>query len=145
MNENVIVLADQNGKECHFEFLDLIEYQCDRYAVLMALEESEQQFLVMRVKDAEGENMVNYVNVEDPVTVNGVLRLFVEKYNQENGLTPAPSEEEETHYDMPNHEPSVEDRLRWLNEEFSRTMLEFRKVSQRLERLEEEIQKLSAM
>lgn len=144
MNENVIVLADQNGKECHFEFLDLIEYQCDRYAVLMALEESEQQFLVMRVKDAEGENMVNYVNVEDPVTVNGVLRLFVEKYNQENGLTPAPSEEE-THYDMPNHEPSVEDRLRWLNEEFSRTMLEFRKVSQRLERLEEEIQKLSAM
>ena len=137
-NQNIIVLADQYGKECHYEFLDLIEYQGDRYAVLMALEEANEKFLVMRVKDAGGD-LVNYIAVEDPVTVNGVLRLFVERYDE-----PKPAGEVEAP-EMPIHEPSVEDRLRWLNEEFSRTMLEFNKVSQRLNRLSEEIQKLSEM
>lgn len=136
---STIVLADQYGKECPFEFLDLIEYQGDRYAVLMALEEATEQFLVMRVKDAGGD-MVNYVAVEDPVTVNAVLRLFVERYSQDDHK---PAQEVELP-EMPDHEPSVEDRLHWLNEEFSRTMLEFNKVSQKLNRLSEEIQKLCA-
>ena len=138
-NQNIIVLADQYGKECHFEFLDLIEYQGDRYAVLMSLEEATEKFLVMRVKDA-GDDMVNYFAVEDPVTVNGVLRLFVERYGEND---PQPAEDAEAP-EMPVHEPSVEDRLRWLNEEYSRTMLEFNKISQRLNKLGEEIQKLCA-
>lgn len=138
-NQNIIVLADQYGKECHFEFLDLIEYQGDRYAVLMSLEEATEKFLVMRVKDA-GDDMVNYFAVEDPATVNGVLRLFVERYGEND---PQPAEDAEAP-EMPVHEPSVEDRLRWLNEEYSRTMLEFNKISQRLNKLGEEIQKLCA-
>ena len=136
-NQNIIVLADQYGKECHFEFLDLIDYQGDRYAVLMALEEATEKFLVMRVKDA-GDDMVNYFAVEDPVTVNGVLRLFVERYSDAPPAAAAEAPE------MPDHEPSVEERLRWLNQEYSRTMLEFNKVSQRLNQLGEEIQKLCA-
>ena len=136
-NQNIIVLADQYGKESHFEFLDLVEYQGDRYAVLMALEEATEKFLVMRVKEA-GDDMVNYFAVEDPVTVNGVLRLFVERYSETKPFEAAEAP------DMPVHEPSVEDRLRWLNEEYSRTMLEFNKISQRLNKLGEEIQKLCA-
>lgn len=78
---NVVLFTDDHGNEVEFEFLDLIEYDGDQYAVLLPTEENADEVLIMRlVPDEEGNEV--YEAADDDV-VSAVFDLFKEKYKDD--------------------------------------------------------------
>ena len=41
MMDNIVTLTEESGKEVHFEFLDLIEYEYEEYVVLLPTDDSD--------------------------------------------------------------------------------------------------------
>ena len=73
----IITLTDENGEDMDFEFLDLVEYEGKRYAVLLP-----------PVEDVEGEDDGNeenesYVFVDDDDILTAVFDIFKEKFKDE--------------------------------------------------------------
>ncbi len=78
---NVVLFTDDHGNEVEFEFLDLIEYDGDQYAVLLPTDEGADEVLIMRlVPDEEGNEV--YEAAADDV-VSAVFDLFKEKYKDD--------------------------------------------------------------
>ncbi|MGN1251026.1 MAG: DUF1292 domain-containing protein, partial [Candidatus Spyradocola sp.] len=74
----IITLTDADGNEVEFEFLDLIEYESNQYAVLLPPDENATEVLIMRVENDEDENLEDYIVEEDPSVLEAVFNLFVE-------------------------------------------------------------------
>ena len=72
----IITLTDENGEDMDFEFLDLVEYEGKRYAVLLP-----------PVEDVEGddgnEENESYVFVDDDDILTAVFDIFKEKFKDE--------------------------------------------------------------
>ena len=73
----IITLTDENGEDMDFEFLDLVEYEGKRYAVLLP-----------PVEDVEGEDEnedeeVLILQVEDDDILTAVFDIFKEKFKDE--------------------------------------------------------------
>lgn len=78
---NVVLFTDDHGNEVEFEYLDLIEYDGDQYAVLLPTDEGADEVLIMRlVPDEEGNEV--YEAADDDV-VSAVFDLFKEKYKDD--------------------------------------------------------------
>lgn len=81
--ENIIVLNDEDGNEVEFEFLDLVEYEGEEYAVLLPLEENEDEMvLILRVEEGD-EETDNFVGIDDEDTVQAVFEIFKERFKDE--------------------------------------------------------------
>ena len=79
---NVVLFTDDHGNEIEFEFLDLIDYEGDQYAILLPAEEGADEVLIMRlVPDEDGQEI--YVNVEDDAVMNAVFDIFKNKFGDE--------------------------------------------------------------
>ena len=78
---NVVLFTDDHGNEVEFEFLDLIEYDGDQFAVLLPTEENADEVLIMRLVPDEDGNEV-YEAADDDV-VSAVFDLFKEKYKDD--------------------------------------------------------------
>ena len=78
---NVVLFTDDHGNEVEFEFLDLIEYDGDQFAVLLPTEEKADEVLIMRLVPDEDGNEV-YEAADDDV-VSAVFDLFKEKYKDD--------------------------------------------------------------
>ena len=83
MDENNIVLfTDDHGNEIEFEFLDLLEYEGEQYAVLLPTDEDADEVLIMRlVPDEDGQE--TYVSIEDEDVMNAVFDIFKNKFKDE--------------------------------------------------------------
>ena len=90
--DNIIVLNDENGEEVQFEFLDLIEYQDNRYVVLLPVEGEDSnneddagEVVILKVDhlnlDDPNDNEESYSSVEDEETLNTIFEIFKEKAN----------------------------------------------------------------
>ena len=88
MQDNIITLKDENGKDIKFEFLDVIEYNNDNYVVLLPVvedgTEEGDEVVILReeglTEDGEDES---YGTVEDETVLNQVFEIFKEKYKDE--------------------------------------------------------------
>ena len=88
MQDNIITLKDESGKDLKFEFLDVIEYNNDNYVVLLPVaddgSEEGDEVVILReeglTEDGEDES---YGTVEDEVVLNQVFDIFKEKYKDE--------------------------------------------------------------
>lgn len=88
MQDNIITLKDENGKDIKFEFLDVIEYNNDNYVVLLPVAEDGteegDEVVILReeglTEDGEDES---YGTVEDETVLNQVFEIFKEKYKDE--------------------------------------------------------------
>lgn len=81
--ENIIVLNDEEGNEVEFEFLDLIEYEGEEYAVLLPLEEgADEMALILRVEEGD-EETDNFVGIDEDETVQAVFEIFKERFKDE--------------------------------------------------------------
>lgn len=82
---NIITLNDEEGKEVHFEFLDLIEYNEEEYVILLPVEESEEagEVVILKVEHTESEEEESYVGVEDEEELNAVFAIFKDKFKDE--------------------------------------------------------------
>lgn len=81
MMDNVVVLVDQDGKEMEFEYLDTIEYEGANYAVLVPLEEDDEEeagsVLIMKIiPDENGDDLLDMV--EDEAVLDAVFEIFRE-------------------------------------------------------------------
>ena len=81
-DNNVVLFTDDHGNEIEFEFLDLIDYDGDQYAILLPTEEDADEVLIMRlVPDEDGQEI--YVTVEDEAVMNAVFDIFKNKFGDE--------------------------------------------------------------
>lgn len=74
----IITLTDDHGNEIDFEFLDLIEYSADSYAVLIPTDEDADQVLIFKVENASLEDNT-FTPVEDADLAQAVFELFKTK------------------------------------------------------------------
>ena len=93
IGDNIIVLNDENGNEVQFEFLDLIEYNEQRYVVLLPVEEEENEndeageVVILKVDhlnlDDPNDQEESYSSVDDEEVLNTVFEIFKEKFKEE--------------------------------------------------------------
>lgn len=77
-DENIVILNDENGNEANFEFLDLISYRQKEYVVLLPLNDSENQVVILQLEEIDDETE-NYVGVENEYILETVFSLFKER------------------------------------------------------------------
>ena len=87
MDENIIVLNDEEGKEVKFEFLDLIELDDEEYVVLLPADEETDEpgeVVILKVEDTDSDSdEESYVGVEDEEVLNRVFQTFKDKFKDE--------------------------------------------------------------
>ena len=88
LEDNIVVLNDEDGKEVKFEFLDLIEYDGEEYVVLLPAEEVEdddaEELEILKIEDKDSESEEeSYVSVDDEETLNKVFEIFKDKFKDE--------------------------------------------------------------
>lgn len=87
LDDNIIILNDEDGKEVRFEFLDLIELDNEQYVVLLPAEdkhgEDPGEVVILQVEDTDNEDEESYVSVEDEEVLNRVFEMFKEKFKDE--------------------------------------------------------------
>ena len=83
--DNTIILNDENGNEVLFEFLDLIEYDCEEYVVLLPKDELEDagEVVILKVDETDSEDEETYTSVEDEETLQAVFNIFREESKDE--------------------------------------------------------------
>ena len=79
--DGTIVMADEEGNEISFTFLDLLDYQGDSYVLLLPTqEELADEVVILSVIEENGEEF--YEAVEDLETIEAVFSLFQESQGQ---------------------------------------------------------------
>lgn len=76
--EDMVVLEDDQGREVHFEYLDMIEYEGIEYAVLFPLDDDSNQAAILRVNSFDGETE-ELSGVEDQDILEAVFAIFMER------------------------------------------------------------------
>jgi uncharacterized protein YrzB (UPF0473 family) len=75
---SLLTLADENGNETEFEYLDCIEYQGKEYLVLIPVQE-DNQLVILEVVPVDEENE-SYQAVEDEAILSAVYEIFKDRY-----------------------------------------------------------------
>lgn len=87
LEDDIIILNDEDGKETKFEFLDLINYDDEQYVVLLPTEEESDEpgeVVILRVEDTDQDSdEESYVSVEDEEVLNKVFEIFKDKFKDE--------------------------------------------------------------
>ena len=73
--EDIIILVDENGEEQEFELLDTVEYEGERYVVL--IQDEEDSVVVLKVESEEDDEL-SLVSCEDDV-IEEVYHIFKEQ------------------------------------------------------------------
>ena len=76
---SILTLADENGENVDFEYLDCIELQGKEYLVLLPADAVETEIVILEGEPVDEENE-NYLSVEDEGVLNAVYNIFKEKY-----------------------------------------------------------------
>lgn len=80
--DGTIVMADEEGNEISFTFLDLLDYEGESYVLLLpAQEELANEVVILRVTEEGGEEF--YEAVEDLETIEAVFSIFQRAQEQE--------------------------------------------------------------
>ena len=77
-DEELFTLTDEDGNEIKFEFLDLIELENENYVVLYQIENNNDEVVILRVQETEGEQD-EYLSVDEK-TLQTVYAIFKEKF-----------------------------------------------------------------
>ncbi len=81
---NILVLTDEDGNEIEMEYLTVIDYQGEKYAILLPLDEEDGEVVILQVESADEENdEETYATVEDMDVLTAVYELFKEKFKDE--------------------------------------------------------------
>lgn len=76
--ENIITLNDEDRNEIKFEFLDLISYRQKDYVVMLPLEDSDGQVVILQLEEVDDETE-SYIGVENEFVLETVFSLFKER------------------------------------------------------------------
>ena len=85
--DNEEMNVPEEGNEVEFEFLDLIEYSGEEYAVLLPMDGSEEEkdgeVVILKLEDTDSDDEESYVSVDDEETLQNVFEIFKEKFKDE--------------------------------------------------------------
>ncbi len=78
--DDIIILNDEDGKECRFQFLDIIDYKGREFIVLLseeeaAKEESDVDILEV-VPAADNPELESYLPIDDDAVIEAVFEIF---------------------------------------------------------------------
>lgn len=76
----MVTLTDEDGNTVELEFLDVIEYEGDSYAVMLPPDDDE--VVIMLLEELNDEEDA-YAPVEDDETLTAVFEIFKEKFKDE--------------------------------------------------------------
>lgn len=77
--EGIIALVNENGEEIEYELVDSITYENAEYVVLLPVEDGDCEAVILAV-ESDGEEMENYVAVDDEEILEGVYEIFKERF-----------------------------------------------------------------
>ncbi len=81
--DDVVILADEDGNELEFEFIDVFEYEGDEYVVLLPVDETSRDVVILKIEETDDPEVEDYVAVESEEALNAVYKLFKEAYKDE--------------------------------------------------------------
>lgn len=81
--DNTIKLTDSNGYDVYFEFLDLIEFENEAYVILLPLDDTDGEVVILKIESTDDPEMESYCSVEDEYVLNKVFGIFKEKFKDE--------------------------------------------------------------
>ena len=73
--DDIIILVDENGEEQEYELLDTVEYEGERYVVL--IQEDDDEVSILKIESEEDDDL-SLVTCEDS-EIEEVYQLFKEK------------------------------------------------------------------
>ena len=76
---SIVTFTDENGEDCHFEYLDCVEYEGKEYIVLTPAEEDAAEIIILEIQPVDEENE-NYVSVEDEKILDKVYAIFKDRF-----------------------------------------------------------------
>lgn len=80
--DELIILSDENGKDCRFQLLDMVDYNGREFIVLLSEEEAVKEDcdvdILEVVTDKANPELENYLPVEDDSILEAVFELFAE-------------------------------------------------------------------
>ena len=75
----VIVLSDDVGNEMEIEYIDSTDFEGERYALFMPLENDDDEVIIMKY-DNVSKDYDSFIPVEDKRILEGVYEKLREKY-----------------------------------------------------------------
>ena len=81
--ENTVILVDEDGNEMRFEVLEVIEYEGEDYAILVAEEGDEADTVVIVRVDTDENGEETFSSVEDEDLLDDVFEFFKENFSDE--------------------------------------------------------------
>ena len=83
--DNKIILNDDDGNEVEFEFLDLVEYQDEKYVVLIPCDEEDDEgdVEILKLESVNDDDTESYAGVEDEAVLDAVFDIFKERFKDE--------------------------------------------------------------
>ncbi len=79
-NENIVYLDDMDGNKVPFEFLGQVKYDENRYVVLVPTDDENGEMITILQLEGATEEEESYIGVEDPVILDTVFKIFMDKY-----------------------------------------------------------------
>ena len=80
---DLVTLTDEDGNSMDFEFLATYECKGKAYAVLLPLDENDNDVVILEVLEDEEEGELLYNNVEDETILQTVFEMFKEEFKDE--------------------------------------------------------------
>ena len=84
--DNIITLNDESGNEVEFEFLDLVEYEGNKYVVLLPADDPDDSgevvILQIEATDEDTEEEI-YSGVEDYSILDAVFEIFKARFKDD--------------------------------------------------------------
>ncbi len=75
----VVVLSDDLGNEMEIEYIDSTDFEGERYALFMPLENDDDEVIIMKY-DNVSKDYDSFIPVEDKRILEGVYEKLREKY-----------------------------------------------------------------
>ena len=80
---NLVTLVDENGKEVEFDLVMTFDYEGNRYAALLPMEEienvgSDEVVLLQIVTEGREEQ---YVSIDNPILLDEVFNEFIDLFD----------------------------------------------------------------
>lgn len=74
----IIYLTDPSGKSIAYEFLDVVDYEGEQYAILLPVKGEDPDVEIVKIIDVlDEENGEGYVGLNDEEVLDAVFQIFL--------------------------------------------------------------------
>ena len=77
-NENLLILADENGEKVEFEYLDTVEFNSREYIILYPIDDAGEEVVILQLIQYE-DGSDEFVPVEKEEELNSIFEIFKDR------------------------------------------------------------------